>query len=146
MLNFIFTIQHLGFLSHRCRTDWHVLRARKVRDGGGRNCFFSHRTGPFILPWYAVDGILFGIIGPFPFDRDSLCHFPMGKGTVASDSPHRLRHHRWDGGSGEADHTFPPMTGGDRWRGPKGHSFGSTQSYFPVVPVGAETIRTIVRP
>ena len=48
-------------------------------------------------------------------------------------------------GDGEANHTFPLMTGGDRWRGPKVHSFGSTQSYFPDVPVGAETIRTIVR-
>ena len=146
VLNFIFTIQHLDFLSHRCRTDRHVLRARKVRYGGGRNWFFSHRTGPFILPWYAVDGILFGINGLFPFDRDSLCHFPMGKRMVASDSPMRLRLHMWDGGSEGADHTLLPMTGGDRWSRPKSHSFGSTQSYFPVIPVGAETIGITVRP
>ena len=99
VLNLIFTIQHLGFLSHRCRTERHVLRARKVRYGGGRNWFFSHRTSSFIVPWYAVDGIPFGINGLFSSSRDSLCHSPMGKGMVASDPPMRLRLHRWDGGS-----------------------------------------------
>jgi len=111
VLNLIFTIQHLGFLSHRCRTERHVLRARKVRYGGGRNWFFSHRTSSFILPWYAVDGILFGINGLFPFDRDSLCHFPMGKRMVASDSQMRPRLHMWDGGNKGADHTLPPWQG-----------------------------------
>ena len=75
-VEFNFHYSTLRFLSHRCRTVRHVLRARKVRYGGGRNWFFSHRTSSFILPWYAVDGILFGINGLFPFDRDSLCHFP----------------------------------------------------------------------
>ena len=145
-VEFNFHYSTLRFLSHRCRTVRHVLRARKVRYGGGRNWFFSHRTSSFILPWYAVDGILFGINGLFPFDRDSLCHFPMGKRMVASDSQMRPRLHMWDGGSEGADHTLPPMTGGDRWSRPKSHSFGSTQSYFPVIPVGAEAIGITIRP
>ena len=43
----------------------------------------------------------------------------MGKRMVASDSQMRPRLHMWDGGSEGADHTLPPMTGGDRWSRPK---------------------------
>merc|ERR1711911_361984 len=50
------------------------------------------------------------------------------------------------GGAEGADHTLLPMTGGDRWSRPKSHSFGSTQSYFPVIPVGAEAIGITIRP
>ena len=50
----------------------------------------------------------------------------------------------WDGGSARSIIPFHLWQGDDHRRGPKVHSFGSTQSYFPDVPVGAETIRTIV--
>ena len=81
-----------------------IMGSRRLNNflhlcGGGRNCFFSHRTGLFILPWYAVEGILFGFFRPLDFSRDSLCHFPMGKRMVASDSPYRLRDRKWDGGT-----------------------------------------------
>merc|ERR1711860_91548 len=38
---------------------------------------------------------------------------------VASDPQMRPRLHMWDGGNKGADHTLPPMTGGDRWSRPK---------------------------
>ena len=60
-------------------------------------CTRNHTS--FILSWYAVDGILFGINGLFSLDRDSLCHSPMGKRMVASDPRMRPCLHMWDGGS-----------------------------------------------